>query len=50
MAFIINEFFYYKQNVHMGFLYITSHADKDHLHELKNKHNKSDADFDNYLL
>ena len=50
MAFTTNKLPYRKQNVHMGLLYITSHADEDYLHELKNKHNKSDANFDNYLL
>ena len=50
MAFIINELFYCKQNVHIRLLYMASHADEDYLHELKDKHDKSDTDFDNYLL
>ena len=34
----------------MGFLYMVSHTDKNYLYKLKDKHNKSDTDFDNYLL
>ena len=29
---------------------MTSYADEDHLHKLKDKHDESDTDFDNYLL
>ena len=50
MAFTTNELPYCKQNVHMGLLHMASHADEDYLHELKDKHDKSDTDFDNYLL
>ena len=34
----------------MKLLYMASHADEDYLHELKDKHDKLDVDFDNYLL
>ena len=50
MAFIINEFLYHKQNVYIRLLHMASHTDEDYLHELKDKHDKSDIDFDNYLL
>ena len=50
MAFIINELFYCKQNVYIRFLYMTSYIDEDHLYKLKDKYDKSDTDFDNYLL
>ena len=50
ITFTINKLFYYKQNVYMRFLHITSYVDEDHLYKLKNKYDKSDIDFDNYLL
>ena len=50
MVFTINKLLYYKQNVHMGFLHIINHTDEDYLYELKDKHDKSDTDFNNYLL
>ena len=50
ITFTTNELFYHKQNIHIRLLHIISHTDEDHLHKLKDKHNKSDTDFDNYLL
>ena len=50
MIFIINKFFYRKQNVYIRFLHMISHTDKDYLYKLKNKYDKLDTDFNNYLL